>query len=74
MEKLLEYLDAERGRRQALALAIGCSPSAISMWKQVPSERLSEIARFTGLSPAELRPDLARLFAPAALATPEAAE
>jgi len=64
MNKLLEYLDAERGRRRALAIALGCSPSAISMWKEVPSDRLGEIARLTGIPAAELRPDLASLFAP----------
>lgn len=63
MDKLLAFLDAERGRRQALASALGCSPSAISMWKQVPHDRLGDVARLTGISAAELRPDLAGLFA-----------
>jgi DNA-binding transcriptional regulator YdaS (Cro superfamily) len=58
MEKLLAYLNAERGRRIALAKALGCSPSAISMWKRVPGERLGEVSRATGIAPQELRPDL----------------
>lgn len=57
MEKLLEYLNAERGRRVALASALGCKPSAISMWKQVPLERVRDVSRVTGISPEELRPD-----------------
>lgn len=63
MDKLLEYLDAERGRRRALATALHCSPSAISMWREVPSDRLGEISRLTGIPAADLRPDLASLFA-----------
>lgn len=58
MEKLLAYLDAERGRRLALASALNCSPSAISMWKQVPAERVGDVARATGIPPEELRPDI----------------
>jgi DNA-binding transcriptional regulator YdaS (Cro superfamily) len=62
MEKLLEYLNAERGRRQALAAALECSPSAISMWKQVPAERIGVVSRATGIPPHDLRPDI---FGPA---------
>ena len=58
MEKLIAYLDAERGRRGALAAALKCSPSAISMWDRVPAERLGDVARFTGIPPQELRPDI----------------
>lgn len=70
MERLLEYLDAERGRRGKLAAALGVSPSAISMWKQVPAERVGDVARATGLTPAEIRPDIFAAVTPA----PEAAE
>jgi pyruvate kinase len=58
MEKLLQYLNAERGRRGKLANTLGISPSAISMWQQVPAERLGDIARATGISPEALRPDI----------------
>ncbi|TJV70314.1 MAG: helix-turn-helix domain-containing protein [Mesorhizobium sp.] len=58
MEKLIEYLDAERGRRQALAAALRCSPSTISMWKRVPAERIGEVSRATGIPPEQLRPDI----------------
>lgn len=58
MEKLLEWLDEERGRRLALALHLGISPSAISMWKQVPVERVAKIALFTGIERGDLRPDI----------------
>lgn len=62
MNKLLEYFDAERGRRMALAIHLEISPSAISMWTQVPTERVKEVAKFTGISPRDLRPDLADIF------------
>lgn len=58
MEKLLEYLNGERGRRQKLAATLRCSPSAISMWTKVPAERVGEVSRATGIPPQELRPDL----------------
>lgn len=58
MEKLIEYLNAARGRRKALAQQIGCSPSAISMWERVPAERVRDVSEATGLSMTVLRPDL----------------
>lgn len=68
MEKLLAYLHAERGRRVQLARALGIAPSAISMWDRVPSDRVGEVSRITGISASDLRPDLANIFTP-----PEAA-
>lgn len=62
MEKLLEYLDEERGRRNKLAAALGISPGAISQWEKVPAERLGDVSRATGIPPEELRPDI---FVPA---------
>jgi DNA-binding transcriptional regulator YdaS (Cro superfamily) len=61
MEKLLTYLNQERGRRGKLAESLGVSPSAISMWTRVPGERLMDVSRATGIRPEELRPDM---FAP----------
>lgn len=66
MEELLRYLDEKRGRRGELAAALGISPSAISMWKQVPAERVGDVARATGIPPDVLRPDIFRDTAPAA--------
>ncbi len=64
MEKFRAYLEGERGRASKLAAAIKVSPSAISMWEQVPADRVGEVAAATGIPPEELRPDLAALFAP----------
>lgn len=63
MNKLLDYLNAERGRRKALAAHLGIFPSAISMWSQVPTEQVKKVAAHTGISARELRPDLADIFA-----------
>lgn len=63
MNKLLEYLDAERGRRTALATHLKISPSAISMWGQVPTEQVKKVSTFTGIPARDLRPDLADIFA-----------
>lgn len=58
MEKLRQFFNESRGRRSALAKALGISPSAISMWVSVPSERVLDIERLTGVSRHELRPDI----------------
>ncbi len=58
MEKLLAYLNEERGRRVRLAETLGIAPSAISMWTRVPGERLGAVSRATGIPPHELRPDI----------------
>lgn len=71
MQKLLEYLNAERGRRQKLAEALRIFPSAISQWDEVPAKRIFEVSAFTGIPVEELRPDM--LDAAAAI-KPEAAE
>ena len=62
MEKFRAYLDGERGRASRLAAIIKVSPSAISMWEQVPAERVADVAAATGIPPEDLRPDLAALF------------
>lgn len=62
MDKLLAYLDEERGRRGALANALRISPSSISMWTRVPIERVVDVEQITGISRHELRPDI---FGPA---------
>ncbi len=64
MEKLIAYLNDERGRQRKLAETLGISPSAISMWTRVPSERLIDVSRATGISVRDLRPDLASVFKP----------
>lgn len=60
MKKLLEYLNAERGRRITLADALKINPSAISQWKEVPAERMGDVSRITGIPLEELRPDIFR--------------
>ena len=58
METLLEYLDAEHGRRKALAAALNVTPGAISQWDRVPAERVIDVERLTGIPRESLRPDL----------------
>lgn len=58
MEALRNYLASERGRSLELANGLGISPSAVSMWDQVPSGRVLEVERLTGVSRHDLRPDL----------------
>lgn len=60
MDKLVEYLKAERGRLSRLATRIGKSPSAISQWKSVPVEHLPEVSEFTGIPREHLLPEAFR--------------
>ncbi len=53
-------LDAAGGT-MALTGALGCSPGVVGNWRReggIPASRVPEVARVTGLSPGELRPDL----------------
>lgn len=58
MEKLISWLDGERGRRVTLARQLDISPSNLSMWKRIPAERVLTIEHLTGIDRADLRPDL----------------
>lgn len=58
MEHLVTYFKANRGEQSRLAAHLGLSPSTISQWKAVPAEHVRKVAAFTGLDPAELRPDI----------------
>lgn len=62
MEHLTEWLDAERGRRTALAAFLGVTPGALSQWRQVPADKVAAVADFTGIARGALRRDLADIF------------
>jgi len=65
MEHLTVWMKSKRGRGGELAQALNITQGAISQWKQVPAERALDVARFTGLSVHDLRPDV---FGPATVA------
>jgi DNA-binding transcriptional regulator YdaS (Cro superfamily) len=57
MDAVLAKVDS----RAALARALGITRDAVAKWAQsgkVPSDRVGEVARVTGLSPAIIRPDI----------------
>jgi DNA-binding transcriptional regulator YdaS (Cro superfamily) len=58
MDKLLEWLDAERGRRIKLAAALSIVPHALSQWQRIPVEHVLKIERYTGVSRHDMRPDI----------------
>jgi pyruvate kinase len=58
MEELLDYLNAERGRRVWMAHELGINPASISQWDRVPVERVNDISRLTGIPRENLRPDI----------------
>lgn len=54
----MALIRARRGLLSKLAADLGIKPSAVSMWKQVPAERLPEVERITGIPRHALRPDI----------------
>lgn len=58
MEKLLEWLKAERGRQKFLAENLGIHSHAISQWTRVPAEIMGKISWITGIPMEQLRPDI----------------
>ena len=58
MEKLTEWIKAERGRLSRLAAGLEITPGAITQWSEVPAERMGDISRLTGIPMKELRPDI----------------
>jgi len=54
----------------ALAGQLGIVPSAIPQWRRAPAHHCLAIAKLTGISPHELRPDI---FGAAPVAAPERA-
>ncbi|WP_421996217.1 Cro/CI family transcriptional regulator [Roseococcus sp.] len=51
------------GGVNALARALGIASASVAQWRSVPPARVGEVARVTGVSPVELRPDLHAGFA-----------
>jgi DNA-binding transcriptional regulator YdaS (Cro superfamily) len=59
MKAALETAKSKVGGASGLARALGdITPQAVSQWKRVPSERVIDVERLTGVSRQELRPDL----------------
>lgn len=46
------------GGRPALARALGLTRRAVNLWVVIPRYHLADVARVTGLTRAQLRPDL----------------
>jgi len=46
------------GSASALARALGITPSAVLLWKEVPAGRIVEVERLTGISRFDLRSDI----------------
>lgn len=60
MESLINWFNAERGRKSRMTEFLKLSPGAISQWKRVPRWHVRAISKITGISMSALRPDLAR--------------
>jgi DNA-binding transcriptional regulator YdaS (Cro superfamily) len=56
--KPIERAKRIAGGTTALAVKLGISKQAVSMWKKIPAERVISIEAATGISREELRPDL----------------
>lgn len=58
MDKLTDWIKAERGRLTKLAIDLDVTPGAIAQWRKVPAERVRAVSSATGIKPHELRPDI----------------
>lgn len=59
---LIAKVVAKAGSVKAVAQAVGLTPQAVSLWTQIPTDKIEAIEQLTGIPAAELRPDLAKLF------------
>jgi DNA-binding transcriptional regulator YdaS (Cro superfamily) len=61
----IERIIEAGGGVSKLAHALGLKHTSVIGWRDrgsIPAERVGDVARVTGLSPAEIRPDLAAAF------------
>jgi hypothetical protein len=52
------------GRDDDIARALGITRQAMFKWRYVPTERVPDVARLTGIPAYQLRPDLPNIFKP----------
>lgn len=57
---------SQPGLSAKIAKGLGITRGAVAMWDRVPANRITDVSRITGIPAAELRPDLAAHFEPAA--------
>lgn len=61
-EAACQKLLSAKGTAAKLARELGITKGAISQWGRVPAERVAAVSAVTGISAADLRPDLAAAF------------
>ena len=66
MSRLATQLKIRGMKLGDLARKLKVNKATVSRWaqKEVPIDRLADVEKATGISPGELRPDLAAVFAP----------
>jgi DNA-binding transcriptional regulator YdaS (Cro superfamily) len=62
MDKIVERIRKEHGLSVRVAEACGIKRTAVYQWQEVPVERAKIVAKVLGITPAEVRPDMAELF------------
>lgn len=63
----------QAGGVAAVARAVGVKHPSVCGWTRIPAEHVGAVAAISGLAPEIIRPDLARVFAPAASSSEAAA-
>jgi len=58
----MALLRSKRGLMARVSARLGLSRAAVAMWREVPSKYLSAVSEESGISAADLRPDLAEAF------------
>jgi DNA-binding transcriptional regulator YdaS (Cro superfamily) len=58
LDKTMKHIRGTRGLSVRIAELCGIARSAVYQWKQVPAERVQEIAMILGKEPEDIRPDI----------------
>src|SRR5262245_52607481 len=58
LDKIMQHIRSTRGLSVRIAQECGIARSAVYQWKQVPAERVQEIAGIIGKTPEQIRPDI----------------
>jgi hypothetical protein len=59
----MDLLRSQRGLMARVAKGLGLTRAAVATWKRVPDIYLKQVSDLTEIPAAQLRPDLAEMFA-----------
>lgn len=64
LDEVVRHIKANRGVTGKIAVACGITRQAVCLWRRVPIERVTIVAKITGIPRHRIRPDYPDLFPP----------